>query len=607
MAEEQTSVCSVCYALEATALIMLSWLTLPLWLLFTWVLWLSLIFILKFIVCGILVLLCYAWYNQGYNETFFESLGNILRTIPYIDRRYKADIRKEYEKFVILTKAKWKEIGTPYTSIPDKGMSCYDILVLIDRYSEIVYSKVKDKHFSGTIYSDSLNDRHKSSVSNVYANDDFKLEIIYEEAYRQAYLWNSLHDNEFGIGSFIEYQVVQMVANMFGIIDKSDVRGFVTSGGTESLMLAMRCYRNYGMKIKRHQPGQSIILSSRSVHAAVLKAGEAYLMKVVYVDDDKEGRMDTYDLDNKLYEYGSKVVCVVGSVPSYARGVIDPIEDIARLADEYEVGFHIDCCLGGFIINNLRKNAAKYLALQGVTSLSADTHKNGLAPKGSSVLVTKPIQNINLAYYSPYVFPDWSGGFYATIKDSGSQSVVPAFTALLAMLATGKDGYKEMADEIFHNAFTMGEVVNKAFYDNFALVAKPEVNVVAFKINPIWMIPRNAIYAISHEMSKRGFVFNNMKDDFIHFCITLRFVSDLYAMDKFRIALSQSIYEVERMYEKGIEFPGDGGIYCALETAVEPKLAKLTWMTYIENKLLGRSGAKDAMRAYCLALMNPYA
>ena len=86
---------------------------------------------------------------------------------------------------------------------------------------------------------------------------------------------------------------------------------------------------------------------------------------------------------------GSKLLCVIGSTPSYALGTIDPIEELAAMARTAGVGMHVDSCLGGFVVNYLDHVDPNWLALDGVTSLSCDTHKNGWAPKGSSVLVTK--------------------------------------------------------------------------------------------------------------------------------------------------------------------------------------------------------------------------
>jgi sphinganine-1-phosphate aldolase len=367
----------------------------------------------------------------------------------------------------------------------------------------------------------------------------------------------------------------------------------------------MRCYRNYGIDVRGHAPGESIILASKSVHAAVLKAGQAYLIQIILIDVDEKGCMDTDDLWYKLCSYGDQVVAIVGSAPSYPTGVTDPIQIMANMADALHCGFHVDCCLGGFIINNLPQHNCDYLSFKGVTSLSADTHKNGLAPKGSSVLVTRKLGDVNLAYYSIYSIPEWSGGVYGTSKDAGSQSCVHSLTALIAMLATGKDGYKRIAADIYENTIEMAAVI-KSFPNELVLIAEPEVNVVAFKISDKAKMSKGAIYALAHEMSNHNFILNTLNGESVHFCITLRFASDSTAIERFREALTKSLIAVKRMNDDGVKFPGDAGMYCSLETAMSPTLENLSYQKYIENTLLGKLGARDAIKSFFLAHMNPY-
>ena len=150
--------------------------------------------------------------------------------------------------------------------------------------------------------------------------------------------------------------------------------------------------------------------------------------------------MDIDELRKQSYYYGNDVIAIIGSAPSYPLGVVDHIKEIADIALENGCGMHVDCCLGGFIINNLNHQDTNYLDIVGVTSLSADTHKNGFAPKGSSVLIT----NKNLSCYSIYPVPEWSGGVYGTPKDAGSQSCTHSLMALLAMLSMAQDGYQKI-------------------------------------------------------------------------------------------------------------------------------------------------------------------
>lgn len=560
-----------------------------------------------------LALLIFARYLQrGWGQTWRDQIGNFALRFPYIQKKYAEDIQKQQVHFRESVAKKWAAFGELHTTLPERGWSYIELIKLIQRYSQITSEKVRDKHFSGTIYSKSLvqSPRTDEEIEDVqvcspdeqgyFEQLSNKLEKAYTYAFREAHLWNSLHADEFAIGACIDYQVVRIVASMFG--GKADeVMGFVTSGGSESLMVAVRAYRDWGVKHRGHEPGEGVILASDMVHAAVLKAGKAYHVEVVLLQTDNTGRMDLGELKRAEKRYGTRLIAIIGSAPCYPTGVIDPIKEIAAVAKENGCGMHVDCCLGGFIINCF--DQAQYLTIPGVTSLSADTHKNGMAPKGSSVLVTKPLGEKNLAYYSIYPIPGWNGGPYGTPKDAGSQSCVQSLNALIALLGTGRNGYERLYHVVTLNTLGVAEIIRK-FPGILKLIAPDEVNVVAFKINEEWGMGKGATYALAHEMSKRKIVLNAINHDAVHFCVTARFASDDNALSQFEKALQESLRAVSAM--KGKKFPGDAGMYCALEAALTPDSQELSKGKYLENWLLGRQGADDAIRAYFLAQLDPF-
>ncbi|MFT4554366.1 MAG: sphinganine-1-phosphate aldolase [Chlamydiales bacterium] len=556
-----------------------------------------------------------------WGETEREKAGRLTLNIPFINSKYNEEFQKNLDKFRESTLEKWKAFGEPVTEIPEKGWSEEELVALIDRYSQITNKGLKNKYLSGTVYSKCLEEeRGEGSVLSLALSPEgnsgggsfteitAKLRKIFPLAFAKSYLWNSLHSDEFAVASFIDYQVVRMVGDMFGG-EKNEVMGFVTSGGTESLMLAARSYRDWGIKNRGHAPGEGVIIAGKSVHASIMKASSAYFIRTVLVDTDESGAIDIPQLKKVLNEYGNSVVAIVGSAPSYPTGKVDPIREMAALAKKCGCGMHVDSCLGGFVINNLKNYETDYLKMPGVTSLSADTHKNGWAPKGSSVLVTKDFGDQNLAYYSFYSIPEWSGGVYGTPKDAGSQSAVQSFNAFLAMLAIGQDGYKQIASEISSMTQQIAEKV-KQFDGKLKLLNEPEVNVVAFTIDEEWGLEKGATYAFAHEMSKRGVVLNTLKDDAVHFCVTGRVIGNKDLLLSFEVAVTDSLRAVKRLNDKftlsGERFPGDAGMYCALEAALSPKKKDLSVGKYAENFLLGEQGSKDAVRTYFLGQQDPY-
>jgi glutamate/tyrosine decarboxylase-like PLP-dependent enzyme len=557
--------------------------------------------------------------QAGWGKTRRDQIGTLALRLPYIQKKYAEDMKKQRVHFRESVLKKWADFGEVQVTLPEKGWSYSALMSLIQRYSQITAEKVKEKHFSGTIYSRSLvsfpqQEAVVSEMEECTVDDpryfeflSLKLQSVFTRAYQESQLWNSLHSDEFAIGACIDYQVVRIVADMFGG-SKDEVMGFVTSGGTESLMVAVRSYRDWGMKHRGHEPGDGVILASESVHAGVVKAGTAYNVKIVLVATDESGNIDLDALKESAEKYSDRLIGIIGSAPSYPTGNVDPIEEMALIAQDNRCGMHVDCCLGGFIVN-FQPNA-KYLKIPGVTSLSVDTHKNGMAPKGSSVLVTKKLGEENLAYYSIYSIPGWSGGPYGTPKDAGSQSCVHSFNALLALLGTGLEGYQRLARDVHETAVKLAECI-EGFKGRMRLLSFASVNVVAFKIDEEWGLEKGATYAFAHELSKRHFVLNTMKNDTAHFCVTVRFASDPDALGNFAKAVEESLAEVKRLNDRllaeGKKFSGDAGMYCALEAALTPDRNTLSKGKYLENWLLGRQGAHDAIRSHFLAQLDPYA
>lgn len=561
--------------------------------------------------------------KRKWGESSREMVGRIALKVPFIANKYSEDINKQLTHFQESVRKKWEVFGPLYTEIPEQGIDCIKLLDKIKGYSEIISRALHNKHLSGTIYSKNLVQDCESAVmvpSEKWNEDDNlddgaylhalskKLQKLYTYAFEQSYLWNSLHSNEFSIGTLLDYQVVRMVADMFGG-NPREVMGFVTSGGSESLMVAVRSYREWGIKNRGHAPGEGVIIAGKSVHASIIKGGLASLVNVELVDTDETGKMDVDQLKALTQKHGNKVLAIIGSAPSYPTGVMDPIAEMAKIAKDNGCGLHVDCCLGAFVVNNLEQHNTSFLQIPGVTSLSADTHKNGLAPKGSSVLVTKKIGTQNLAYYSIYSIPEWSGGVYGTPKDAGSQSCVPSLCAFLALLGTGKEGYRRIAQAIHLSACALALTVNE-FPGQLRLIAKPEANVVAFKIDEAWGLQKGATYAFADEMSKRNFVLNAISNDIVHFCVTARFAGNRRLLDQFKRAVFESLAATKKLNDKlqlqGKKFSGEAGMYCALGAAIAPNRKQMSLQKYLENMLLGLHGAQDAVKAYFLAQLDPF-
>jgi sphinganine-1-phosphate aldolase len=531
-------------------------------------------------------------FKKRYYENSFGYVGRLLLCFPIIDKMYKLKVDPFFEKSEKKMKTLMEKLPT-IVEIPLNGWTNEQIINLIDQYEKIVLDNVKNKHISGTIYSNSLIKYPEQKCNDIPIDFEQRQKKLLSYAFESSYLWNSLHDDEFGIGTLIDNQVVKMVSNMFG--SNNQVAGIVTSGGTESLMTAVRAYRNFGMMEKGHYPNESVIIAPDTVHAAILKAGEAYNVKIVLLKTDQYGCFDLINFRRTVMYYRNEIVAIICSAPFYNIGNIDPVIKMAQIALDYNCGLHVDCCLGGFIINHIHNT--NYLNIDGVTSLSVDTHKNGHAPKGSSVLITKKINYSNkyLINYSIYAIPEWSGGVYGTIKNNGSTSSVPGLTALVSMLIIGENGYKKIAERIYTYLEILSLRISEI--DDFTVLndCNNYVNVIAWKMNTKKNYRDGFICSFAHEMKRNGVILNVMKNGIVHFCITDRFTENENAIDEFTDALKISLNVTKIMNDYGSNFLGDASLYGSLETALAPTKSD-SFYSFIENLFFGQIGVLEGIR-----------
>jgi sphinganine-1-phosphate aldolase len=254
-----------------------------------------------------------------------------------------------------------------------------------------------------------------------------------------------LHENALNTGAFpslakIQSDVVRITADL--LHGDEDVSGFMTSGGTESILCAVKAARERGREERGITEPEMVVPAS--AHAAFHKAAHYFGIRVhkVPVRDDWRA-----DVDAMAAVVGPSTVLVVGSAPQYPQGVIDPIPELAALAAEVDASFHTDACMGGFFlpfVEELGEPVSPWdFRVDGVTTISADLHKLGYAPKGASVVLhrTKALRR-----YQTFVFDDWLGGFYASPALQGSRPAAPMATAWATLHALGKDGYLRLAE-----------------------------------------------------------------------------------------------------------------------------------------------------------------
>lgn len=528
-----------------------------------------------------------------------EKFALKLKEISVIKEMYDKKVKDELKKFVDNVKNKWHEYGVVFESIPEDGLTYEECVNIINIYCKLTNEHINDKQFSGTIYPE-------RSTTNIFSdlitsqNPDEQLLDLYSKIMVNTCLWNSLHDNEFPVANLINYQIGSMVSNLFGG-HKDEIMSVVTSGGTQSLMNAVRSYINYGVHYKSIHRSSCVIIAPDTIHAGVMKGADAYNCKLILIKTDKNGKINNNKLKEEIEDNKDNLVALFCSAPSYPYGTKDDYRYFATLAKKYKIGLHVDCCLGGFVMNFIKKyDDSQILAIDGVTSLSADTHKNGLSTKGSSVLICKDIMGYNLMYYSIYTIEDWKGGIYGSPKDEGSQGIVSAFCAYITMLFFGKLKYQTVAENIYNTANKIAEIAKKNDAD---VLTEDCLNVVAFTFNKL---KHGSTHKFADIMKTYGFIFNMLPNDVIHFCVTSRFVSNEEIMVRFSNAFDMAYKETVELNKQNYEFDGSAKLYCSIDTALNPSNKNISWGKYFENYFFGKLTLRDIIRCHFMAQLNPY-
>jgi len=251
--------------------------------------------------------------------------------------------------------------------------------------------------------------------------------------------------------------------------------GTVTSGGTESVILAVKTARDYARK-HRPQITDPNMLLPETAHASFQKAAHYLGVKAILVDVDPvtmEASMD--DVRAKLDE---NTILLVGSAPSYAHGVIDPIAELGALAQEKDLLLHVDACIGGWVLPFERDLGVELpefdFQVPGVTSMSVDLHKYGFTPKGISILAQRNRELRSAQYYS---CATWSGYSIINPTIQGSKSLAPMTAAWAVIQRLGKSGYRELIAKTWKA--TEQFVAGVGEIDGIHVLGKPVMGLVA--------------------------------------------------------------------------------------------------------------------------------
>ncbi|KAI4383626.1 hypothetical protein MLD38_009438 [Melastoma candidum] len=453
--------------------------------------------------------------ERGVKASFISFFMSIVKLVPGVKSYIDAEKQKVVDKMQSGSKSKregWRS-DLPALGYGDRVVE----MMKVDKESDVVWQG----KCSGTVY-----------IGGSESEGHFAL---INEACSMFSHTNPLHLDVFPSVARYEAEVVAMTGALLGSKEKASggqVCGNMTSGGTESILLAVKTSRDY-MKATKGITSPEMIIPE-SAHSAYDKAAQYFKIKLWRVPVDKEYRADV----KAIRRYISKnTIMVVGSAPGFPHGIIDPIEELGELASRNKICLHVDLCLGGFVLPFARKLGFPVppfdFSVNGVTSISVDVHKYGLAPKGTSVVLYR---NHDIRKHQFVAVTEWSGGLYISPSIAGSRPGGLIAGAWAAMMSLGLEGYMNHTRAIMEASKKIEKGIKEI--PELFVVGRPDMTIVAFGSNVL------DIFEVNDIMSTKGWHLNALqRPNSIHICVTLQHVP---VVEAFLTDLKESVDTVKQ-------------------------------------------------------------
>jgi len=400
-----------------------------------------------------------------------------LRLLPYLGRRIDEYLHKKTKSAIdgfyddaITASRDW-----PTLSLPEKGNTIFEIQEMFEDFLQPLSKQVSDlDKVSGNIYID-YDEEFVKMQGQIMAGTAFL---------------NPMHNNTKPVMARMEANLLDICRKLFYAPDSYG--GSINHGGSTSIFEAVKTYTFYARNILGIEKPNIIVASS--VHIAFYKAAECLDINIIVVDVDKETyKANVAAMERKI---NRQTILLVGSAPEFMTGTIDPITELARVACKYNIGFHVDACLGGFLTAFADKADVEIeercdFRVNGVTSISADLHKYGGTVKGVSVLLLGNInyrklgitKTLSLSRQQIQAYSEWPGGFYVTKTLDGSRSLTPIASSLATIMYLGRDYYVETLKKLV----CIREKIEKAIrerqedvFENVKICGRPKLSILAF-------------------------------------------------------------------------------------------------------------------------------
>jgi len=352
--------------------------------------------------------------------------------------------------------------------------------------------------------------KERLASGTVYMAGDDVLEVA-RQAYMTFFSSNPLYSKTFPSMPRMEQEVVAMSASL---MHGDQATGAVTSGGSESILLGVKSARDRARVTKPNVTSPEMVVPE-SAHPAFWKAAHYFGLKIVPTPLDLNCVLD---LPKYLAAVNDNTVLMVGSAPSLTLGMIDPIPQMAAVAYERNINFHVDSCVGGYFLPFVEKLGYPQtqfdFRVPGVTTISADLHKFGYAAKGTSMLLSRDpdIFRHQVFEFGP---PPRPAGWYNTPTIAGTRPGGAIAAAWAVMNYLGEEGYLRVVGQTMRYIKHLQASINAI--DGLKVLGEPAMSVFAYTGTTI------DVHAVADAMKLRGWMVS--KDN--HPVKAIRFMQSL--------------------------------------------------------------------------------
>lgn len=301
-----------------------------------------------------------------------------------------------------------------------------------------------------------------------------EIEEIAKEAYSMFLTENPVDPTLFPSLRDMETEVVAMCSEV--LQGGENAVGTLTTGGTESILLAVKTAKNRAKALNPTQTEFELIIPY-SIHSAFFKACDYFEVTPIVIPLTPDFKADAKAAENAI---SKNTILIAASAPSYVFGIVDPIKEIGVIALNNNLLFHIDACIGGVVLGFNRlaglENVPEFdFSVPGVTSISMDLHKYGYTAKGCSVLMHKDKTYRKHQYYA---CSEWTGYTLVNPTILSTKTGGPIAAAWAVMNFLGKEGYSDISRKTMNTTHRFIEGINAI--DGLQVVGNPEVSLFSF-------------------------------------------------------------------------------------------------------------------------------